>query len=181
MKANNPAAELFAAAFQQHQAGALREAEQTYKRVLALDPAHVDALHFLGVLAMQAGRNDIAVELIGRAISLNGRIPECHYNIGIALRRARPLRGSGRAQSQGDRPQARLCRGLSQSRQRAEGQGQARTRPNRIMKRRSRLKPELAAAHFNLANVLSDEGALDRSPLALRKGAGAPAELRRGV
>ena len=44
-----------------------------------------DALHFLGVLSHQAGRDDIAVEMINRAIAQNGRVPAFHNNLGIIL------------------------------------------------------------------------------------------------
>src|SRR6202034_4374025 len=78
--------ELFAAALRHHQAGHLSEAERLYRQVLAADSRHVDALHFLGVLAHQAGRNEAAVELIGKAIAQNGRVPAYHNNLGNALK-----------------------------------------------------------------------------------------------
>jgi tetratricopeptide (TPR) repeat protein len=161
MKANDPA-ELFSAAFQQHQAGALREAEQTYNRVLALDPAHVDALHYLGVLALQAGRNDIAVELIGRAISLNGRIPECHYNIGIAygaLGRFEEAAEHNR-KAIGLKPDyAEAYLNLGNALKAKDRSDEAKSNYDKALA----LKPELAAAHFNLANILVDEGGLDEA------------------
>jgi protein O-GlcNAc transferase len=60
----------FDLALRQHRAGRLREAENLYRQILAQRPAHVEALHFLGVIAHQMGRNDIAVDLIRRAIAL---------------------------------------------------------------------------------------------------------------
>jgi tetratricopeptide (TPR) repeat protein/SAM-dependent methyltransferase len=161
MKANDPT-ELFAAAFQQHQAGALREAEQTYKRVLALDPAHVDALHYLGVLAQQAGRNDIAVDLIGRAISLNDGIPECHYNIGIAygaLGRFDEAAEHNR-NAIGLKPDyAEAYLNLGNALKAKDRSDEAKLNYEKALA----LKPELAVAHFNLANVLSDQGAFDEA------------------
>ena len=62
-----------AIAVQHHQAGRLRAAEQIYRQVLAVDPNHAaDALHLLGVIAIQVGRYDSAVEHIKRAIELKG-------------------------------------------------------------------------------------------------------------
>src|SRR5260370_12954078 len=66
-----PIAEQFAAAFSHHQAGRLAEAESLYRQICAIDPSHVDSLHFLGVLAGQAGRNDIPIHLIPPALPLN--------------------------------------------------------------------------------------------------------------
>jgi tetratricopeptide (TPR) repeat protein len=79
-------AQTFAAALQHHRQHQMAQAEQLYRQILALDPNHVDALHMLGVLAYQAGRAEAAVDLIGRAIALNGANPSFHNNIGEALR-----------------------------------------------------------------------------------------------
>ena len=48
----------FDLALQHHQAGRCREAEQLYRQILAQQPDHVDAMHMLGVIAHQLGRND---------------------------------------------------------------------------------------------------------------------------
>src|SRR5262245_49129812 len=76
----------FASAVSLHQAGRLSEAEGIYRNILAIDPKHIDSLHLLGVIALQHGRSDIAVELIGQAISANKRNAEYHNNMGVALR-----------------------------------------------------------------------------------------------
>jgi protein O-GlcNAc transferase len=78
--------EVFTAALGHHQAGRLNEAERLYQQILQADPHHADALHFLGVLAHQIGRHDMAVDLIGRAIAQNGRVPAFHNNLGSALK-----------------------------------------------------------------------------------------------
>ena len=79
-------AHLFADALSRHQRGELREADAGYAKVLALNPRHVEALHHRGIVAVMLGSPDAAVDLIGRAIALNGSIPECHYHIGRAGR-----------------------------------------------------------------------------------------------
>ena len=78
--------EMFAAALRHHQAGHLSEAERLYRQVLLADSNHADALHFLGVLAHQTGRNEAAVDMIGKAIARNGRVPAFHNNLGNAFK-----------------------------------------------------------------------------------------------
>jgi Flp pilus assembly protein TadD len=67
-----------------HQAGRLQQAELAYRQALGLDPAHADALHLLGVVARQKGRNEEAVDRIGQAIAVR---PEPHFycSLGFAL------------------------------------------------------------------------------------------------
>ena len=69
-----------------HQAGRLAEAEQIYRQVLAADPRHAPALHLLGLVALQAGRADVAVEFISQAIRIDGGQAAYHANLGEAYR-----------------------------------------------------------------------------------------------
>lgn len=55
-------------AVEDHHAGRLPEAERGYNEVLALDPEHPDALHFLGVLTGMAGDHARSVALIERSL-----------------------------------------------------------------------------------------------------------------
>jgi Flp pilus assembly protein TadD len=55
-----------------HGAGQLAEAGQVYQQILAVAPAHPDALHMMGVLRLQMSQPDQALQWIERAISANG-------------------------------------------------------------------------------------------------------------
>ena len=66
--------EAMAIAIQHHQAGQLQAAEQIYRQILTVEPKHADAIHFLGVLAHQVGKHEVAVEYIERAIQLLGNV-----------------------------------------------------------------------------------------------------------
>ena len=73
----------------QHQAGHLERAEACYQSVLAAQPVHADALHYLGLIAFQRGQFALAVAQIARAIELAPSPPaEFHVNLGNALKRA---------------------------------------------------------------------------------------------
>jgi predicted O-linked N-acetylglucosamine transferase (SPINDLY family) len=78
--------ELFATAVGLHQSGRVAEAERLYRQILQADSRHCDALHMLGVLALQVGRHQAAVDLIGQAIVENKRVPAFHNNLGNALK-----------------------------------------------------------------------------------------------
>lgn len=72
-------------ALDHHQAGRLPEAERLYRDVLAINPGHADALHFLGMIAHQVGRDDISAALIAKAIGVDRANPLYHRNLGVSL------------------------------------------------------------------------------------------------
>src|SRR5205814_2125983 len=75
---------LLATAVQRHRAGHLGEAESLYRQILQADSNQADALHMLGVLALQTGRLPLAIEMISLAIKQNGHVPAFYNNLGNA-------------------------------------------------------------------------------------------------
>ena len=73
-------------AMQAHQKGDLDTAERLYKKVLALEIAQPDAMHYLGVLCHQRGRSDEAVQLIRAALEVTPNHPDAHNNLGNVLK-----------------------------------------------------------------------------------------------
>jgi len=88
-RAQKPGKAALQAKFQQglilHQQGRLAEAEGLYEEVLRRGPIHFDALHLLGVLALQTGRPHRGIDLIAKAIKQNGNVPAAHNNLGTGL------------------------------------------------------------------------------------------------
>jgi tetratricopeptide (TPR) repeat protein/SAM-dependent methyltransferase len=153
-------ADLFAAAVAQHQAGALADAERRYRYILTLFPDHADSLHNLGLLALHGGNAPSAAELIGKAIKLNNRVGEYHYNIALAWRALNRL----------DRVAAHLERAIELRRDHALAHlnlGNVRHEQGRLAEaiacyeRALVLSPKSAGPHCNLANVLSGLGRWD--------------------
>src|SRR5689334_3013466 len=70
-----------------HQKGQFADAEQAYLEILRQHPDHFDALHLLGTIAVQTQQLEHGVELIQKAIRLNGQIAIAHNNLGYALTR----------------------------------------------------------------------------------------------
>ena len=83
-------ARALAALFQQglahQQQGRLDEAKAAYEHMLALQPHHADALHMLGVIAMQLGNYAVAAELIGGAVQSHPSNASAHLNLGLAFK-----------------------------------------------------------------------------------------------
>jgi tetratricopeptide (TPR) repeat protein len=71
-------------ALQYHQSGEFDAAAEIYREVLADDPLNADALHLLGLVALQAGNHELAVKQIQGAIKLKGGIAVYHVNLGVA-------------------------------------------------------------------------------------------------
>ncbi|MBK8208714.1 MAG: tetratricopeptide repeat protein [Rhodospirillales bacterium] len=86
-KAGNSAAtpRLLADAVQRHREGRLAEAAELYRRILALQPKHPDALHLLGLVEHARGAHADSLKLIERAIAINGRIAAFHTARGTVL------------------------------------------------------------------------------------------------
>ena len=77
--------ELLRAALADHQAGRLPAAEVGYRKILAADPRHAAALHFLGLMAYQSGDCTTAVGLMDRAVEIDASKALYRFNLGLVL------------------------------------------------------------------------------------------------
>src|ERR1041384_7155871 len=73
-------------AVRHHRAGELQQAQQLYIKILHREPQNVDALHLLGLIAGDLGRQDLAVTFILQALPLRPDFADAHNNLGNALR-----------------------------------------------------------------------------------------------
>lgn len=64
--------------------GRVREAEQMYEAFLQRTPNHAEALHALGVIRLQCGRTELAVENLQAAVAAGGS-SVVRGNLGVAL------------------------------------------------------------------------------------------------
>lgn len=72
-------------AIEHHLAGRSAEAEGLYRDLLAAEPENADALHRLGVLAMQKGDISSAIELVGRAAAARPESANIQASLGQAF------------------------------------------------------------------------------------------------
>jgi protein O-GlcNAc transferase len=88
---SSPATALLNQAVAHHQAGRLDDAEGLYRQVVQQAPGQFDAIHLLGVIALQ--RNDLAAAetLIRQALASKPKDGPALNNLGTALLRARRL------------------------------------------------------------------------------------------
>jgi tetratricopeptide (TPR) repeat protein len=79
-----------AALFQQglafHQQGQHASAKAVYEQMLALQPQQADALHMLGVLALQAHGYSLAQDFIRASLQSNPANASAHLHLGLALK-----------------------------------------------------------------------------------------------
>jgi tetratricopeptide (TPR) repeat protein/glycosyltransferase involved in cell wall biosynthesis len=79
------ATDLFEIAMHHHRTGALPEAEQGYRAVLAQNPTDGEALRLLGAIAHQRGEFDEAIAIYQQALTAAPQSVETWYQLGQAL------------------------------------------------------------------------------------------------
>jgi tetratricopeptide (TPR) repeat protein len=68
-----------------HRAGQLARAEAIYRDIIGRAPRHAEALHLLGVLELQRGNAEAALERIGEALRIDPGNAASHLDLGLAL------------------------------------------------------------------------------------------------
>lgn len=165
----------FAAAARHHKAGRLAEAQAGYRRVLAVRPRHAPALHNLGLIAHQLGDQETAVDLVGKAIAVDGATAAFHNTHGNVLKAmgnlVAAIAGYRRAiAAEPGYAEAHLNLGEALS-ERGEIDAAVASYGRAID-----IAPDFAEAHNNLGHALQDRGDIDtaiesyRRALALRPG-----------
>jgi tetratricopeptide (TPR) repeat protein len=74
--------------------GRLQESEALLRQILQAQPDFAPAIHLLGVIAHQSGQNDMAIELIQKAIAINDNVALFHANLGEMLRTRGDIEGA---------------------------------------------------------------------------------------
>jgi tetratricopeptide (TPR) repeat protein len=142
-------------AFALHTQGKFAEAERAYAELLRRQPGNFQALHLYGVLALQRGQTERAIELLRQALKLEPRQPLAHRDLGNALQQ---LRRFEEALASYDKALA-LKRDLADAH---SNRGIALASLQRLDEalssygRAIALKPDYAQAYNNRGTVLSD-------------------------
>lgn len=150
-----------------HRAGRLAEAEKAYALVPPAAPEFVDALHLSGVIALQRGDPQGAVNLITRAVQMRADVPAIHSNLAEAYRALGRLNDAVahcRAALNLD-PKFHSCRVNLALALAAQGNL---SEAEKELRRAIDAQPDNALAHNNLANVLRMLRKPDEALAALR-------------
>ncbi|HEY1921803.1 MAG TPA: tetratricopeptide repeat protein [Tepidisphaeraceae bacterium] len=153
-----------------HQAGRLAEAEGMYRQILQGDPENADALHRLGIVAIQTQNFAVAIELISRAAELRPDNPLIYGSLGQALaganRPAEAITAFRKAlEFRPDLLDAHF--GLSLALQSTGRRDESLIAYHRLLE----LHPDFVAGHNNLGNVLFALGRVEEAVTAYRRAA----------
>jgi tetratricopeptide (TPR) repeat protein len=146
----------------------LQNAEACYRRILAAEPDHADALHLMGVIAHQTGRHDVAAELIRKAIARNGQNATYLSNLAAALHALGDPEGAIAACREAVRVRPDYATAHFNLAAALHGRG-ALDEAVAAYREAIRLGPGEAKVHSNLANALKDLGRLDEAIRAYRE------------
>jgi protein O-GlcNAc transferase len=139
-------------------------AEALCRKILATDPEQPDALHYLGLIALQMGHHKAAADLIGQALELRPNFFDALVNFATLRRAVGDLPGAIECLERVIQAQPRNATALSNL-------GEMLREANRlaeaeqILLRAIRVAPKHAAAHSNLGAVLL---AFDRAEDSLK-------------
>lgn len=86
---NESVAQMFDAAFAQHQLGQIQAAKEIFERILLVEPDHAFTLHSLGLIAYQEHDYGTALRLVRRAVAANKQEAGFCYNLGLIYQAAK--------------------------------------------------------------------------------------------
>ncbi|MFQ6024211.1 MAG: tetratricopeptide repeat protein [Acidiferrobacterales bacterium] len=155
-------------ALEHHRAGRLQQAEVIYRQILRKKPDHPDALHLLGVIALQTGKHEAAATLIGRAVELNPNVPAYHNNLAEALQALHRLDEAVATYQQAlvlkpDLAEIHNKLGIA-----FQEQGEL-AKAIAAFRRALTVEADFAEAHYNLGNALHESGQLAEAVSAYRQ------------
>lgn len=155
-------------AMSMHHAGNLASAAKLYVQVLTQDEHNADALHLLGVLYHQQGKNEQAVDKIGQAVALRPSVPAYHANLAEAYRALGQFeRAAGSCRMAlrlaPDFPEAINNLGLA-----LQGLGKQEDALAQF-RRAIELRNDFTAAHSNLGIALRDQGNVEEALVHFRR------------
>ena len=153
---------------QAYQADNLIEAGSAFRQALEIDSNHDDANHLLGLVAWRNGENEVAVELMSKAIQINPGNAAYHSNLGNALKDLKRADEAAESYRKALSILPDFASAHSNLGAALRELGQLQDAMNSLQ-RAIALQPDLASAHVNLGNVLKDMGQAESAVKSFRK------------
>ncbi len=145
------------AAVAHHQAGRLSQAAAGYYEILEIRPDYADALHLLGLIAFQDGKNGLALDRVDEAIAIDDSIAMYHANRGRILKAAGRNDAAAEAFADALRRQPGDPATLSDLAGALVDAGDA-AAARHFANRAVELAPDMAGAHYNMGLVEAGVG-----------------------
>lgn len=161
--------DVLATAMRRHRVGDLDTAEAIYRQVLEHDPAQANALHLLGVVAHQRGRQQEANRLISRAIELNPHAAEYYNNLGKVQKAMGNSQGAMVSYKTALSINPDFANALSNLGNSLREVGQLESAVA-YCNRALQVNPNLVAAYLNLGNALADLHQVEEAVAAYKSG-----------
>ena len=155
-------------AFSLSQEGKTQQAEQICQQILTGDPQNAEAIHLLGIIAYQVGKNEIAISLIKRAIEIDSRQPAFYNNLGNSLRDQGKLVESVQAYSKAIQIQPSSAEIYNNLGVVLQEQGKLKEAVQAYEKALE-IRPDCTGFYLNFGNVLQEQGELEKSIKAYRE------------
>jgi predicted O-linked N-acetylglucosamine transferase (SPINDLY family) len=141
------------------QAGNLQHAERIYQQILQANPSQTTALHWLGVIAHQMGRPDVAVQYMAQLVKLAPDHSGLHYNLGSAWQALAKWDEAANCYREAIRLQPDYADAHNNLGGVLAEQGKL-DEAAACYQQALAVNPKCAAAHCNLANHLKQQGKL---------------------
>jgi tetratricopeptide (TPR) repeat protein len=151
-------------------AGQLAQADAIYRQLLAVVPDAAELWHEAGLLQMQAGRPDAAIEFLQKAASIDPHTAAFHSNLAAiyrALKRGEEAVAGFRRAVECDPTAAEFRNNLALALKDAGRQAEALAEFDEAL----RLRPDYGNGYFNRGNLLLDQGRLDEAIDSYRRAA----------
>ena len=145
-----------------HQDGQVRQAEQIYQQILRINSQDAEALHLLGVVALQANKYEVAVKLITQATKVDSEQSSFFNNLSVALIKQGKLEEAVQACQQAIKLQpddVETHYNLGIALQKLDKLEQALT----VYQKAIKIQPGNAEIYNNLGVILWKQGKLDES------------------
>jgi len=159
---------LFQSAIQHHKAGRLSQAKNMYQELLTLVPGNANVSHLLGVVEHQLGNNEIAAQLISRAIQSNPNELSYYNNLSVVLQEQGLIKEAVENCRKAlfiDPDNFETLVNLGNYLKELGRLDEA----GRFYNKAISLNPDNAEAHNNLGSALTDLGYLDQAVTSFRK------------